>query len=83
MIDSARRIPLRQLSFYVWLEKVVWPLVEVRAFVTPVCRETVIYVLSFSLLGLERVDRPLSCDATLTLVWSEVEGKAKHYEQDQ
>jgi hypothetical protein len=55
MIDLAISGPPRQLSFCVWLKRVVWQQAQVREFEKTVYRETVSDVRFFYLLVLGQV----------------------------
>jgi hypothetical protein len=68
MIDSAISGRLRQLSFYVWLERVVLQQAQGREFETMVYREMVGDVRFFYLLELGQVGQFPFYDAILMLV---------------
>jgi hypothetical protein len=68
MIDSAISGRLRQLSFYVWLERVVLQQAQGREFETMVYREMVGDVRFFYLLELGQVGQFPFYDVILMLV---------------
>jgi hypothetical protein len=82
MIDLGILDRLRQLSFCVWLKRVVSQQEQVREFEKMVYRETVGDVRFFYLLELGQVGQFPSCDVILKLVWEVVEVRVRDYERD-